>query len=68
MSGCVYSDRVIAEYGSWLMVWGEWRRAGVPVLLSAIKIKMLVLSPQELLVFIILSPDLDVDLAQLQQF
>jgi len=37
MSGCVYSDRVIAEYGSCLRVWGEWRRVGVLVLLSAIK-------------------------------
>jgi hypothetical protein len=38
----------------------------VQVLLSAIKIKMLVLSPQELLVFIIFSPYFDVDLAQFQ--
>ena len=66
MSGCVYSDRVIAEFGNCLKVWGEWRRAGVLVLLSAIKFKMLVLSSQELLVFIIFSPYFDVDLAQSQ--
>jgi hypothetical protein len=38
MSGCVYSDRVIAEYGHCLKGWGEWRMVGVQVLISAVKI------------------------------
>jgi hypothetical protein len=37
MSGCVYSDRVIAEYGHCLMGWGEWRRVGVLVLPAAVE-------------------------------
>jgi hypothetical protein len=37
MSGYVYNDRVIAEYGHCLMGLGEWRRVEVLVLLSAVK-------------------------------